>query len=280
MSDSNTAPVEQVNTTVSRETQMQNLLESNQMQTRMLFGIPVFRRKFERHEELKAQTLEFFKDKENFRSATSRDTLLFTDANLHRLDLFKPYADFIVESLKIVMDATGFEPSIALTGLWGTVHPEGGFHHRHTHYNSFLAGVYYLDGTPQSSGTSFFNPMQYHNIIVPKFKDRRMHNAFSTVTMPFEEGTLIIFPAWLSHNTSFNNINRTNAYRKILSFNSMPVGTTNCDIYDRYTYSDVSNDEGLPHAVNHIVGRENFNQWDIVDNSPYFKQFETKEEGQ
>lgn len=257
-----------------------DLLQSNGMQARQLFGIPIFRRKFDRHAELKERTLEYFKDKENFRQYSHRPNLLFTSANLHREELFKPYTDFILDSLRIALDAIGYEPNIALTGLWGTVHPNRGYHHRHTHYNSFFAGVYYLDGGPNTTGTTFFNPITSQNIIVPKLKDGRLLRGFSEITVPFEEGTLVIFPAWLPHNTATNNIERTHSYRKILSFNSMPVGPTNCDIYDRYNYGDVSDDTTLPSVVSDAAGRENWQENGLVDREPYFQQFETKEEGQ
>lgn len=254
-----------------------NMIEPLQM--RQLFGVPVFRKKFEMHSAFKEQILEYFKDKENFRKTSTRQSLLFTSANLHREELFKPYTDFFVDSLKEVMTNIGFVPDIALTGMWGTVHPDGGFHHRHTHFNSFLAGVYYFDGTPQCSGTTFFNPLAYHNQIVPRFNDDRPLRSLNEYTAPFEEGVLIIFPAWLSHMTAYNNLNRTSAYRKILSFNSMPVGATNCDTFDRYYYPDVSNNDLLPVNANDVINGQNRVDWSLVDREPYFKQFEIKEEG-
>jgi len=254
---------------------------SNQpLQMRQIFGIPIFRKKFDLHDAFKEQALVYLKDKENFRKYTSRPSLLFTSSNLHKEEVFKPYSEFFIHSLKEVMESIGFEPDIALTGMWGTVHPNNGYHHRHTHYNSFLAGVFYFDGNEQCAGTTFFNTNVQHNIIVPKLKDRRPHASMIEYTVPFEEGTLVIFPAWLPHHTAHNNLSRTNSYRKILSFNSMPVGATNNDLFDRYSYSDVSNNEDLPVTLDQLLGRENYNNWGLIDNEPYFTEQKTKEEGQ
>jgi len=250
------------------------------LQMRQLFGVPIFRKKFEKHSEFKNQALEYFKDKENFRKTSFRPSLLFTSANIHREEVFKPYTEFFINSLKEVMEYTGFVPDIALTGMWGTIHPDGGYHHRHTHYNSFLAGVYYFDGNSNCSGTTFYNPLAYHNLIVPRIANRAPLNSLNDHTAPFEEGVLIIFPAWLPHTTQQNNVSRTKTYRKILSFNSMPVGATNCDTFDRYYYQDVSNNDQLPTYTNEVIGGERRTDWSMVDSEPYFKQFETKEEGQ
>ena len=59
-------------------------------------------------------------------------------------------------------------------------------------------------------------------------------------SIPWEEGKLIIFPAWAVHDTA---INRSDRARTILSFNVMPLGKTNIDPFDRYHYQSVDNVE-------------------------------------
>jgi len=130
----------------------------------------------------------------------------------------------------------GFLPNIQFTGMWGTRHLNNGSHHRHTHGNSFLAGVYYLHGNEENSGTTFYNTHKYHQAIIPaRIKDKHMKIHNSHVTK-FEEGVLWIFPAWLEHSTGVNNALMTNTVRTILSFNTMPLGPNNHDEFDRYDY--------------------------------------------
>lgn len=215
------------------------MIESIQKQG--LFSIPIYRLKFPLHNELKQDFIDYMENEDEW-SLTSVDTLKFTTANLHKVKLFEPFVEFAEEGLKRVMDDLNYVPSIKLTGLWGTKHDDGGFHHRHTHHNSFLAGVYYLHGSDNSSGTVFYNFHHYHAIIHPaQQQNKRANMALHSHTERFNEGTLVIFPAWLPHDTARNNLDRTRSSRYILSFNSMPVGMTNADMFDRYNYPDPTN---------------------------------------
>jgi hypothetical protein len=51
---------------------------------------------------------------------------------------------------------------------------------------------------------------------------------------PFEEGKLVIFPAWLRHTTKTSK----NEKRQVIGFNTMPIGMTTTDQHDRYYYQD------------------------------------------
>jgi uncharacterized protein (TIGR02466 family) len=233
-----------------------------------LFGIPIYKTRFKHHSVLKPQWMEYLSDKENFRKNTKTGRLLFTSPNIHKEKIFEPLSEFILESLKVVMEDNGFTPDIGLTGMWATVHPDGGYHHRHHHHNAYWAGVYYLDGNDQSSGTTFYSPYHYNNIITPKrIKNTKtkMHNEYNS---KFEEGVLIIFPAWLQHSTSSNNYKSSGKYRKIISFNSMPIGATNTDPFDRYFYAEPDSKNMVNFGEDLIDYDPNFEK--IVDNLDYF----------
>lgn len=228
------------------------IIESIQKQA--LFGIPIYRIKFSRHDELKQTFIDYMENEEGF-SMTVSDTIKFTNANLHKSPIFEPFVKFTEESLNRVMDDLNYVPSIKLTGLWGTKHEDGQFHHRHTHHNSFMAGVYYLHGSDNSSGTTFYNFHHYHTIIRPaEQKGKEASLAMSMHYERFNEGTLVIFPAWLPHDTGRNNMKRTQTSRYILSFNSMPVGMTTADMFDRYNYPDPTNMK----LINRIEDKYNY----------------------
>ena len=55
--------------------------------------------------------------------------------------------------------------------------------------------------------------------------------------LPFEEGVLRIFPAWTVHGV---NGNMSTKDRYIIGMNSMPVGKSDDDRYDRYVYPDMA----------------------------------------
>lgn len=208
------------------------------MQVRELFGIPLYKRKYEYHSVDKQIIMRYLENKEVYEKNTFRDTLMLSHPNLHKEVLFTPFVDFVKNSLSQAFIDLGYEPSFEITAMWATRHIRGGFHHRHTHGNTFLAGVYYLDGPENAAGTNFYNPIHYHRIIVPARIPKKQQKIRGAITVPWEESNLVIFPGWLMHDT---NNNSDDKYRTILSFNCMPVGKTTYDTFDRYNYQSIEN---------------------------------------
>jgi uncharacterized protein (TIGR02466 family) len=242
---------------------------NNNLIGKNLFGIPIYKTRFKHHSVLKPKWLEYLSDKENFRKNTRTGRLLFTSPNIHKEKIFEPLKEFVEDSLKLVMKDGGFTPDIALTGMWATVHPDGGFHHRHHHHNAYWAGVYYLDGSINSAGTTFYSPHYYNTIMSPKREKSAPSRMRNEYTSKFEEGTLVIFPAWLQHATASNDLRSSGKYRKIISFNSMPVGATNTDPFDRYNYPQPDDN-----MVNYNEDLFDYkpDMDDVVDQVDYFKQ--------
>ena len=208
------------------------------MQIRELFGIPLYKKRYEHHHVDKEVIMRYLENDDLYKKNTFKETLKLSHPNLHKEVMFMPFVDFVKESLATAFVDLGFEPNFEITAMWATRHINGGFHHRHTHGNSFLAGVYYLDGPDNASGTNFYNPVHYHRMILPARIKGKQQRYKGGVTIPWEEGNLIIFPAWLMHDT---NINTGDKYRTILSFNCMPVGKTTYDTFDRYNYQTIEN---------------------------------------
>lgn len=202
-----------------------------------LFSIPIYEKKFANHQNFKEQVSGYLFD-DNSYTNTSRETLKFTHPNLHKEPLFQPFINFLKESITEVFNDLNYVPSFDITGVWATRHIQGGYHHRHVHKNSFLGGVYYFNGIDNKTpGTTFFSDWK-PSIIQPAVTKLGNRIQYSHITN-FEEGKLIIFPAWLEHNTPVNY----GSDRIILSFNCMPVGKTNVDTFDRYNYQSIENAE-------------------------------------
>ena len=217
------------------------------MQYRQMFGTPIFKTKFQDNEKYKEKFLSFLNDPEVFKMNTRTKGLKFSHPNLHMEKVFEPIVDFINDSLSFAYQSLGFVPSYQLTGMWSTRQPKGGNHHRHSHGNTLLAGVYYLDGENNTPGTNFYPMHHYNNIIIPaKLKVQPETAMKHSETTMFEEGTLIIFPGWQTHDTSPN---RTNSVRTVLAFNSMPIGKTNSDPFDRFYYKEVDQSEMINYTV-------------------------------
>jgi len=203
-----------------------------------LFPTTIWRFKFQDHNLYKDKIMTYLNNPEVYIDNTRNNRLYFTNPNLDKLQEFSELKNFIHDSLKEVMTNLGYEPSIQFTGMWSTKHEDTGYHHRHSHSNSFLTGVYYLSGTNNNSGTIFYNNNRYHRILMPARLRGVPEKINSNFRTQFDEGTLIIFPAWLEHDTYTNNMAATNSVRHIVSFNTMPLGMTTHDEFDRWSYPD------------------------------------------
>jgi uncharacterized protein (TIGR02466 family) len=199
------------------------------------FTIPIWTFNFPQHEELKQRYIDYASDSANWGRVL--DHIKFGKATLHQEPLFKNFTDFVQLQTEWVMSQMGFQPQAQITSLWTTLQPPGGRHHRHAHGNSFLAGVYYLSGAPETRGTTFYNPAVASQVIIPaRIPGLNLMIAHRYVK-EFVPGQLVIFPAWLEHQT---DPNLTQQDRIILGFNAMPVGQTTHDPFDRYVYQDMT----------------------------------------
>ena len=215
------------------------------MMNKDLFGVPIYKDRFEEHQEYKQKFLDFCGQEEIY-SKNSRNpaVLQLSHPNLHKEAIFNPLVNFFKIKIAEAFVDMGFVPSFEITSMWSTRQPRGGNHHRHLHYNTFLAGVYYLDGVDNTSGTRFFCPYTQHRVIYPTRIDNTPTKIRNNFMVPFDEGSLIMFPAWLEHTTDRNP---NEDPRTVIAFNVMPIGKTNADPYDRYNYSSVEDKDMVSH---------------------------------
>ncbi len=202
-----------------------------------LFPIPLWSFEFNNFETYKKDWIHYLQNEKIYEDYSTTDRLNFTSPNLHKQGFFKPLIDFFDESLKSAYYDMGHNGDIGLTGVWATKHPKGGFHHRHTHKNSFIGGVFYLysDGPSETaSKTIFHNPLRDFLSFEPSVNPKKELLIGSIYSFSFVPGTLLLFPAWLPHNT----LPSKNSQRIIIGLNAMPIGQTNRDVFDRYEYVD------------------------------------------
>lgn len=105
--------------------------------------------------------------------------------------------------------------SLQIESCWAIVNGKLAANSVHTHPNSILSGVYYLQ-VPENCGViSFYDPRPSAQILVPPI------TKFSPWTLPKisykpQVGTMLIFPSWLSHGVEMN---LSRELRISLSFN-------------------------------------------------------------
>ena len=94
----------------------------------------------------------------------------------------------------------------------------GDFHELHTHSNSVLAGVFYLQVPHNSSNITFCDPRK-HSDIIRYESDVNNPLCWDSFGIPPSPGLLLIWPSWLPHRVSKNNSNNRitcvfNIYKK------------------------------------------------------------------
>jgi len=103
---------------------------------------------------------------------------------------------------------------------WANKSNSKGSHRMHVHPNSFLSGVYYVSENP--SPTYFEDPRYQTRAGWFVGSNHPIHD--NVWTCPNDSGTLILFPSWLPHYTEAQPFD---GWRYTISFNAIPVGTTN-----------------------------------------------------
>lgn len=98
--------------------------------------------------------------------------------------------------------AAGARIGIDIHESWCHITPSGGYHDAHTHPNSAWSGIYYIrsgecDLETKNGVNRFYAPW-----IPTAYSDisTLWNSQMSSIDMPVEDGTMIIFPSWLLHS--------------------------------------------------------------------------------
>jgi uncharacterized protein (TIGR02466 family) len=111
---------------------------------------------------------------------------------------------------------------VTVTGCWATVLARGAAHKAHTHPNNFLSAVYYLRTSPGADTINFHDPRNQTAVIRPPVFELTAANT-DQVVVRVTDGTLLMFPAWLSHSV---DASESDDERVSVSFNVMFKGFT------------------------------------------------------
>lgn len=105
---------------------------------------------------------------------------------------------------------------LVITECWATKSSKFEKHHRHTHPNSIVSGILYLDDS--LAATEFYvpNPWAFMNDVIAATRIRKLN-----VSIKPEKGKLIIFPSNIEHDTKPN---LSTMDRHTISFNTFIDG--------------------------------------------------------
>jgi uncharacterized protein (TIGR02466 family) len=137
---------------------------------------------------------------------------------LHALPELAPLVLHIRRSVEQVLaflhvSAARFE----ITGSWANIAAPGGRVLMHNHPNNFLSGVYYAQVQSGANTINFHDPRSQAAVVRPPVTELTSYNT-DQVVVEVDEGTMVIFPAWLSHSVEANGSDRE---RISVSFNVM-----------------------------------------------------------
>jgi uncharacterized protein (TIGR02466 family) len=182
-----------------------------------LFPTPVAIYKLDR--DLTEKEMIFIKRQEtrpNTGNTTSVDSTILRQKQLTKL------RDFIENSVADYFK-TVYNPknkvNLKITQSWINYTDKGGFHHKHTHPNSFVSGVFYPQADRETDRIYFYKE-GYQQIKFPP----NDWNVWNSESWWFDVGTgdLMLFPSSLPHMVEPVTSDQT---RISLSFNTFPVGS-------------------------------------------------------
>lgn len=115
---------------------------------------------------------------------------------------------------------------LKLTKMWVNKSTKMEFHHKHSHSNSLLSGILYLNVFDGYGKTVFYYPdpwWEYQNSRLMQFTNTTLNNTIELVNeITPEEGKLVIFPSHIMHSTKPTTVNKE---RYTIAFNSFFKGT-------------------------------------------------------
>jgi uncharacterized protein (TIGR02466 family) len=187
-----------------------------------IFPVPVVLSQLER--DWTAEEKQFFakqnsKQMRNIGNSMSKNNYVLNEPEMAGLKaeidvVLKQYVDNI-----IIPESDDVE--IYVTQSWMNWTRKGEYHHRHTHSNSYLSGVVYINADEKIDKIVFINDV-YRTI---KFAHKET-NHFNTETWNFTSrpGMLVLFPSWLTHMVEIKGDSHNNT-RVSLAFNTFVRGT-------------------------------------------------------
>ena len=112
-----------------------------------------------------------------------------------------------------------------ITQSWVNWTQPGQFHHKHSHLNSLISGVFYIDVSSETDKIHFFK-MAMKQL---DFGPRKEYNEFNCEEYfyPIESNMLVLFPSSLQHHVE-KTINNTET-RISLAFNTFARGILGTD---------------------------------------------------
>lgn len=141
--------------------------------------------------------------------------------DLHERPDFKDFMEVIIAAASGILEYLKIpSEGIIVTNCWVNVNYQGYAHHRHSHPNNLLSGVYYVKIPPGSGKIVFEDPRPQAGVLVPAFSEITPQNS-AKHSFEVAEGRLLFFPSWLQHSVEAQTAEEE---RISIAFNMVPKG--------------------------------------------------------
>ena len=128
----------------------------------------------------------------------------------------------------------GYKPeNLYITSMWMNKFSNSQSIGPHTHTNSLLSGVYYLNSTPDQGGTEFYNPISKMRNTISVTRDGNSPFLTDRISSKAEPNKLIMWPSYIEHRSEKNI---TSKARYTLSFNLLPTKLGN---QEHFNYAEI-----------------------------------------
>jgi uncharacterized protein (TIGR02466 family) len=187
-----------------------------------IFPIPVVLSQLDRdytEEERKFFVKQNSKQTRNIGNSMSANNYILNEPEMAGLkqeidQVLKQYLDNVISPVETDVE-------LYITQSWMNWTRPGEWHHKHTHSNSLLSGVFYVSAEEGKDKIVFINDT--YRLIKFQIKDI---NHFNTETWDYttRTGMLVLFPSWLQHMVEMKPEAHTKT-RISLAFNVFVRGT-------------------------------------------------------
>lgn len=152
---------------------------------------------------------------------------VYTTANsfrdLHKRANITPLLNFLNKHIQEYWLQQGYHPQLKpyILQMWSNITPPGGNGDSHAHNPNPIAGVFYINATPEMGNLCIENPLEAVLGRMPWASLGDMNCKSLDLEIPVESGKLVMFPGWIRHKTL---INVSKEDRLIISFNVACAG--------------------------------------------------------
>ena len=192
-------------------------------QTLKLFSEPVFKYKFDNYEELNTELSKYIY---NLRDEDTKGIKRSNKGGWHSKNFNLSNKDSI--QLKFALELQPYiiktfenfgwkikDKNIRISEMWAIINKKDDFNVVHTHPNCYLSAAYYVKAKKNCGKFEVEHPNIAKRYFFPEIEKINELN-LEVASIDIEEGDLLIFPSYLPHKVSQNNIDED---RIVISFN-------------------------------------------------------------